>query len=57
MVVTAAPVADSTPPLDGLTADQATSGLDDVTPTLSEAVASPQQSAPESALLTPPHEG
>ena len=57
VVVTTAPMANSTPPMDGLMEDQATSGLDDATPMLGEAVASPQPSTLESALLASPREG
>jgi len=53
VVVVAAPAADSTPSMDDLMADHATSGLGK-TPT---SVASPQPLVLETTLLTPHHEG
>jgi len=54
VLVVEAPVAGPSLPMDGLMADQATSGLSDMAPTSGEAVAPSQPSVLEAALLTPP---
>ena len=57
VLVAEAPAAGPSLPMDGLMADQATSGLSDAAPTSGEAVAPSQPLVPESALLTPPRVG
>lgn len=56
-MITVASTAGALLPVDGLLDDQATYDLRDIAPTSSKAAAPSQPSAPELALLTPPHKG